>query len=112
MHCHRNYCGKLHFPSNKKRHRGYNATGYDEVGCQHYFAVMPPVSAFGSKHRMEQKEAWSENEERLLQPLQQNVPRFARYILDYNLACILERVGTLALLFTLSFTETLVIEAP
>ena len=61
---------------------------------------------------MEHKEAWPENEERLLQPLQQNVPRFARYILDYNLACILERVGTLALLFTLSFTETLVIEAP
>ena len=62
---------------------------------------------------MEHKEAWPENEERLLQPLQQNVPRFARYISDYNLACILvERVGTLALLFTLSFTETLVIEAP
>ena len=40
---------------------------------------------------MEYKETWPENEERLLQPLQQNVPRFARYILDYNLACILER---------------------
>ena len=26
---------------------------------------------------MEHKEAWPENEERLLQPLQQNVPRFA-----------------------------------
>lgn len=50
------------------------------------------LSPFGSKHRMEHKEAWPENEERLLQPLQQNVPRFAHdSILDYNLACIESR---------------------
>ena len=75
------------------------------------------LSPFGSKHRMEHKEAWPENEERLLQPLQQNVPRFAHdSILDYNLAYIYQillRVGrTLALLFTRSYTETLVIEGP